>query len=201
MTKRDVLVFIFRYKNTVLGWWIFIAAMVTLLAYISPQGFQAQSSILVERTKAPVAATSDFRAPERDEAMNTEVQILMSRPVLEAVVDELRLAEPKDEPAGPTLKDRIRGWLIEAGLKTRTDPRERWIETLTQELGAKPVVDSSVLIVSFSSNDPRVAMNVVNAVTDAFIDHRRGVYSSRGLGGCPTKLFNGILQLFQSPLE
>ena len=63
MTKRDVLAFIFRYKNTVLGWWLFIAAAVTLLAYASPLGFRAESSILVERTKAPVAAIADFRAP------------------------------------------------------------------------------------------------------------------------------------------
>lgn len=185
MTKRDLLAFIFRYKNTVFGWWLFIAAVVTLLAYASPQGFRAQSSILVERTKAPVAAATDFRAPDRDEAMNTEVQILMSRPVLEAVVDELRLAVPKAEgsvPAESSLSDRISDVMIELGLKNRAGPREGWIETLTRELDAKAVVDSSVLNVSFSSSEPRLAMNVVNAVTDAFIDHRRGIYASRGLG-------------------
>lgn len=184
MTKRDVLAFIFRYKNTVLGWWLFIAVAVTLMAYANPQAYRATSSILVERTKAPVAAASDFRAPERAEAMNTEVEILMSRPVLESVVEELRLAAPKDDrdPQPPSLKQRIDDWMVAAGLTTRADPKESWIESLAREVRTKPVVDSSVLTVSFTSSDPRLAMNVVNAVTDAYIDHRRGVYSSRGLG-------------------
>ena len=44
MTKRDVLAFIFRYKNTVLGWWLFIATVVALLAYAGTQMMSARRS-------------------------------------------------------------------------------------------------------------------------------------------------------------
>ena len=184
MTKRDVLTFVFRYKSTVLGWWLFIAAAVAGLAFSGEPAYRAESAILVERTKAPVAAARDFLAPERAEAMNTEVQILKSRPVLERIVDDLGLDRPDDgdEVRPPSLKDRIDQWMIEAGLSHHQDPREGWIEGLRRELEAKPVVDSSVLTVRFANSDPRLAMDVVNTATEAYIAHRRSVYSAQGLG-------------------
>jgi len=184
MTKRDLLAFVFRYKNTVLGWWLFIAALVTVMSYLLPQSYRAEGSVLVERTNPPVAADSNFRAPERAEAMNTEIQILRSRPVIETVIDQLRLDQPKDQDApatAPSLGARLSGLLVALGLKTEKSARESWVETLTRFVDAKAVVDSSVLTISFSSSSPTLAMNVVNSVTDAYIAHRRQVYSSRGL--------------------
>jgi uncharacterized protein involved in exopolysaccharide biosynthesis len=182
MTKRDVLTFVFRYKNTVIGWWLFIVALVVLLSYLLPQSYRATGSVLVERNSPPVAVDSNYRAPERAEAMNTEIQILLSRPVVEAVVDQLRLDQPNEREERPlSLRDRLGSLLVSLGLKAEKGPRETWIETLTQFVEAKAVVDSSVLTIGFSSSDPTLAMNVVNAVTDAYIAHRREVYSSRGL--------------------
>jgi uncharacterized protein involved in exopolysaccharide biosynthesis len=184
MTRRDLLAFLFRYKGSILGWWLFVVALVTWLVYALPQGFEAESRILVERTRAPVVTAREFNAPEMDEAMNTEVEILGSRPVIEAAVSNLGLDKPSDDEAaadqGPSLSHRLGDFLLEIGLRDRVSQREAWIELLSRQLKAAPVVDSNVLSVTYGSSDPLLAMKVVNAVTDAYIAHRRGIYAPRG---------------------
>ena len=185
MTRRDLLTFVFRWKNTVLGWWIFIVALTVVLVYILPPGYEAGSAVLVERTKAPVLAQTGFTAPDMAEAMNTEMQIVSARPVIEAVVDDLALdaasAQGADEEAAKkSLSARFRELLVDLGLRTQVPPREGWIEDLTKRITATPVVDSNVLRIAFSSPDPVFSMRVTNAATDAYIAHRRSIYASQG---------------------
>ena len=188
MTKRDLLSFIFRYKNTILGWWIFVIAVVAALVYVMPQSYMAASSVLVERTKAPVVTTANYTAPGMIEVMNTELAIVKSRPVLEAVADELARqsaaagteAEPKEPNPVKKLLGAVGDFMLEIGLRNPVAARESLIQDLASRVGADPVVDSNVLIISYSHRDPAQAMAVVNAVTDAYMTHRRTVYSLQG---------------------
>ncbi len=184
MTRRDLLTFVFRWKNTVLGWWIFIVALTVVLVYIMPPGYEAGSAVLVERTKSPVMSQTGFTAPDMAEAMNTEMEIVRARPVIEAVVHDLALdaasAQGADEETEKSLSASFRELLVNLGLRTQVPAREGWIEDLTKRIAATPVVDSNVLRISFSSPDPVFSMRVTNAVTDAYIAHRRSIYAAQG---------------------
>jgi uncharacterized protein involved in exopolysaccharide biosynthesis len=175
MTRRDLLLFLFRWKNTILGWWLFTVALVVVLAYVKPPVFQAESAVLIERTKAPVVIMPSVNAPEMKEAMTTEAGIVTSRPVFETVVDELGLDRLPAKPPG--LMNRL---LVDFGLINRVPPREAWIRTLASGIKAEPVVDSNLLDISFKDTDPALTARVVNAVTDAYITHRQQVYADRG---------------------
>lgn len=188
MTRRDLLAFLFRYKGTIVGWWVFIVLIVGVMAYFAKPTYEAMSSVLVERTRAPVITAREYNAPEMAEAMNTEVEILRSRTVVEAVISNLRLDqaagggtsedEPKFSPS--TYIKRLKDYLVEVGLRHTVDRREGWVETLYRGLDAEPIVDSNVLTITYASSEPLLSMKVVNAVTDAYIAHRRGIYASRG---------------------
>jgi len=190
MTRRDLLAFLFRYKGTIVGWWIFIVVLVGGLSYVSTPTYEAMSSVLVERTRAPVITAREYNAPEMAEAMNTEVEILRSRTVVEAVVSNLRLDQPSSGVPQSEAKNviashikRFRDYLVEIGLRHTVDRREGWVETLYRGLDAEPIVDSNVLTITFASSEPLLSMKVVNAVTDAYIAHRRRIYASRGASG------------------
>lgn len=193
MTKRDVLYFLFRWKYTIFGWWLFIVALVAVLIYILPQSYLAESAVLVERTKAPLVTTQIarggvFMAPAMDEAMNTELRIVLSRPVMEAVVDDLGLGTPPESSDSDADENDEQGTGISGtgdifdslGLISRPPVREAWIKTLLTEVAVKPLVDSNVLVISFGNTDPDLAMRVVNAITDSYIAHRRRIYSTSG---------------------
>lgn len=189
MTRRDILAFVFRWKTTIIGWWLFVIALSVVLVYVKPPGFEAETAVLIERTKSPVFtpatyATPEFVAPDMAEAMNTEVQIVGSRPVLEAVVEKLGLLElpPAPEETNPikAFRKGLRAFMVELGLRNEVPPLEGWIEDLSEGLKATPLVDSNVLQIQFGGKEPEFTMQVVNAITDAYIDHRRAIHTSSG---------------------
>ncbi len=178
MTKRDILWFLFRYKSSILGWWVFVVAIVTVLTYFRPPAYIASGTVLVERTKAPIITGPLTTVPEMAEAMNTEIEIVRSRPVIEAVVDEFipQNAGDSGNPLGaekPSLMERL-------GLRTAVPPREAWIENLTDDIKIKPIVDSNIMTISYGSRDPNLAMLIVNAVTESYIAYRSSLVNSRG---------------------
>ena len=154
----------------------------TALTLLTPLTYESSAAVLIERTKAPLISGERIEAPDMDEAMNTETQIVFARPVIEAVIDDLGLqgGAPAEGEAG--LKARITAWMVANGLTTAVPPREGWIEDIRDALTVEPVVDSTVLRISFGSPDPGFAMRAVNAVTEAYIAHRRAIQSSRGAG-------------------
>ncbi len=202
MTRRDLLEFCFKRKNTILGWWLFITLLTGVLVYVYPQGYLAQSAVLVERTKSPMLTPGNFTAPDMAEAMNTEAQIVRSRPVAEVVVDQLGLDAPAAQDAPPesaweAFGSAISRSLVAFGLQDQVSAREAWIETLMLQVSVEPIVDSNVLTVRYSSPDPELAAGIVNAVTDAYIAQRRSLYSTRGASG----YFRGRMEKAGEELE
>mgnify|MGYP000553794111 CR=1 FL=1 len=70
MTRRDLLAFLFRYKGTIVGWWVFIVLIVGVMAYFAKPTYEAMSSVLVERTRAPVITAREYNAPEMAEVVS-----------------------------------------------------------------------------------------------------------------------------------
>lgn len=198
MTHRDVLYFLFRWKWTILGWWFIVFALVVFLGFVLPPTFEATSTILVERTKSQLIMPTPpgiMPVPEMVEAMNTERQIVTSRPVIEKVVDDLQLLEgtgvsdnlgSESGPNGALSLDESDAQSLSADESwnlqfTENIPaREARINELRSGLKVKPVVDSNVLTISYSGNDPVLVANIVNAITDTYISRRRNIYARSG---------------------
>lgn len=97
MTKRDILIFIFKWKATFFFGTLFIVGLVTALVYVMPPNYTAVAKVLVERLKSPVKGDA-ISGAQSTEVQNTEIEILLSRPVMAAVVDKLK---PQQRPSSP----------------------------------------------------------------------------------------------------
>jgi len=182
MTRRDILVFLFKWQATILLVFGIAVASVALLVYVLPPSYSARSSVLVERNRSPVARSTFVPVTDLVEVMTSEAEIIVSRTVMANVVDRLK---PHERPIRPSALRRIRDdvldWFTEVGLIDALSPREKWIAGLQKQVVAKAVSASDVISIRYDDEDPVWAARIANAVTDAYIEHHLQIFSkSRG---------------------
>lgn len=183
MSKRDIIFFVFKWKYSLIGYFLFVVAAVTALVYLLPQQYVATSLVLVESNQAPVMRLDTAFGADEPLVLNSEVAIIRSRTVLSAAVDKLGLGLNKTEDPPSTIKlriDPLLNWLEEVGLKEPMTPRESWIKKLEDHLKVEPVPNSNVITLSFGGKNPKQISKVVNTVTDSYIDHHLKIFSSAG---------------------
>lgn len=147
---RDVLFIIFKRKIPLVAMFILGVMIVTYGITTSVPEYEATARVLVKRTRQGYEMPTETQAVlKRSEVVNTELQIIMSAAVAEAVVDKLGLAEHEDRGlAIARLENRIRG---------RSAP------------------ESDIIDITFRSTDPEMAARVVNTAVDAYLEVRKGV--------------------------
>lgn len=181
MSKRDVILFLFKWKYSLIGYFVFIVAIVTALVYLLPQKYDAMSSVLVESNRAPVMRSDAAFGTDELFVLNSAIAIIQSRTVLSSAVDTVGLG-PDDEP--PTtlemIIDSVRGWLRSVGLSEAMSPRDAMIEKLEDKLDVEPLASSNVITISLSGKNPKWTTAIVNAITDRYIEHHLKVFSSKG---------------------
>jgi uncharacterized protein involved in exopolysaccharide biosynthesis len=141
---------------------------------------------------------------DRVELINSEVEVIKSRAVIEKVVDILSTMgeEPKkrSESTGTvlaaiksvsdTVKNAIDKLLFAIGLAYRVSEREGMINSLQDGLIVKPVVNANVLTIGYKNPDPKFAATVVNNVTKAYLEANHGL-----------ELRQGVFELYNEQLE
>ncbi len=161
--------------------WLFAALAVCVavgtyvgLSFVTPT-YTADTRILIEQRELPLTRprdqSTDTSNPFDELAIQSQVEVLKSREIADAVVDSLNLtSHPEFDPASnPSL---IRSLLIAVGLKkspTDSSIRQRVMESYFDRLSVFPVQKSRVIGVEFSASDPKVAADVANAVADEFV--------------------------------
>ncbi|MEQ8662882.1 MAG: hypothetical protein RLW62_18875 [Gammaproteobacteria bacterium] len=198
ISKRDIFIFLFKWKGTIFGWALFTFLMVTACAYLLPQVYPATAKVIIERNRAPNLRSSiSYDRLESVEVMNNESAIIRSRPVMSAVVDAV---EPHKRLQGDSGLSRfIRETLqsmAEIGLIAHLEPREKWIQALLRKVEPEAGVNSNVLEIAYSDEEPEWSARIVNAVTDAYIAHHLEVYSSQGV----TEFLRGQLEAAEQKL-
>ena len=85
MTKRDIVVFLFKWKGTLLSTFLLVVVLVTSLVYLLPPAYKAKSIVLIESIQAISTRTDPMPGVDMPIVLKTESQVVLSRPVLEAV--------------------------------------------------------------------------------------------------------------------
>ena len=205
MTKRDIIIFIFKWSNGQFGYWFLIIGISVLVVYIQPQKFEATAKILIESNRAPVMRADVAFGVEQLSVLNSEVAIIRSNPVFEATADriesinkrtqaKLAIQEKKVNPENPPdvkiwnqlgvlleLLDKFKQWMIDVGLREESSARELLIQGIESRLKIAPQANSNVIAISYTSDDPKMAATIVNTVTEKYIDHHLKIYSSLGI--------------------
>lgn len=178
MSKREILIFLFKRKWSLFSTLLGTLIMVTVLVYVLPTSYTAISKILVEPTKSPTLVTEPRFGTDVAQVLYTEIEIVLSRTVMENVVDKLQLDKQVGNP-GPIARFilGVQERMIGLGLLDPSDPRENWIRNLLRDVKVKPVLDTQVFTISYSDQNPRQAADITNAITDAYMNHHSTIYS------------------------
>jgi len=173
-------------------WIIFINAAIlgTILvgSWLWPPVYQASSSVAILGRTYPDLLTPPGRgAPggnlilnPKDE-LNTEMEIIRSRPVLERVVKDLKLDTPQkvtEEGVAGAIRDGLRAVLNavralskQLGLSAVMTPEETFeaaVSKLHNDLVVDPASDSQIIWIRYRSRDPVLVSKVVNKVAEEY---------------------------------
>jgi polysaccharide biosynthesis transport protein len=179
-----------------------LASLVTLLVTIevhrTPSIYEADVKLKVNKDSgAAVISTKDFVVQTDDQdTLQTMIVELTSRPLLEAVVEELKLDQRPDfldstrkRSVAEALRDiayrATGGWLgstaeVKENAVKKAPTLERtaeesarltpYVNLLKARLVAAPLKDTRIIEVSFTHNDPQLAAEVANTVAKNFRD-------------------------------
>ena len=189
MSKRDIVIFLFKWKKSLIGYFLLVIALSVLLVYAIPPKYEAVATILVESNRAPVMRADVAYGVEQMSVLNSEIAIIRSNTVFALTADKIGNfdAEKGDavdekEPGGLIMEmfNAIVQWTIDIGLREPTTAREDLISNLEDELKVEPQPNSNVITLSYKSDNPEKAAEIVNTVTENYIQQHLRIFSSGG---------------------
>lgn len=152
-----------------------ITALAFVLAWTATPHYNAETRMLIETRESvftrPEGSGENERPILDEEGVTSQVEVISSTDILKQVAKELDLASlPEFDPA---LKMSLVGRLmVIAGLKSdpaEVPPEERVLKAMREKLVVYRVENSRVIVIEFSSEDPKLAAAVPNAIADAYL--------------------------------
>jgi succinoglycan biosynthesis transport protein ExoP len=155
-----------------------VAAVGSFLAVnmITPR-YKSEARVLIENRETAYSQPQNDRAPDRDrtlvdaEAVQSQVQLALSRDLARKIVNELKFVErPEFNPAS---SGSIFGTILSlTGLSRPASQRsleERILDRYFERLTVYQVDRSRVIAIEFQSQDPEFAARVANAVAQGYV--------------------------------
>ena len=184
-TGRILLHGLFRRWRLLLFISLTILGTILMVSWLWPSQFQAQSSVVILSRAYPDLLVPKGQVQGRmltpKEELNSEVEIIRSRPVLERVVKDLHLDHLKPlKEAGVAgairsgLRSVLHGvrWGLESlGLSQKLSPSQTFeaaVEKLHTRLIVEPESDSQIIWIRYRSPDPELSAQVVNRVAKEY---------------------------------
>ena len=169
---RDFLTVLFKHRNTILIIFFTVVATVTIGSFLLSPTYEAKSSLLVKFGREYIyrpevgerASDSRTLIPlNQEEVINSEIQILTSRDLIEKVITTLKV-------------ENIYPDFVENPPRRMT-PLEAAILKFEKKLSVEGIKKSNVIEVTFQHKDPRIAAKAVNLLVDFLTEKHLQVYS------------------------
>lgn len=172
LNRRDLLVVLFKHRWKILTIFATIVVIVPLVVWSMPDIYQATSTMLVKFGReniyrSEVGERGSWVSLSHEEMVNSEVQILTSRDLIERVV----------EAVGPQLlyPEMVEG-AREKGA-TVGSLADLAVPMFKASLFVEGVKKSNIIMVSFQHENPRIAAHAVNLLVDLFKEKHLQVHS------------------------
>ena len=158
-----------------------LLAMAACMVYlrITPPTYTAQVQVVLANPKAQFVQQQSLLAePAFDfTQIETQLQILKSRAIAVAVINQLKLADDPDFNGSglslSSLSQRLRAWVSPPPKDQPSDapgqPAEAVIAAFLGRLSATRVGISSIIEISFNSSNANRAAEITNAIANAYI--------------------------------
>jgi len=181
-----------RRKNILIVFAGVLVLLVAIYSFTVPPKYKPTATVLIEEPKSKLLNVEDefgfmgYRTPMQDLIyLNTQLNLLQSTSLAERVVISLDLLshpqfgakEKKGKSVISFLRDIFTLKWLRGGKKAHSDisamrdPIVRLAQSLKLGLDVAPVRDTSIVKLSYTSSDPVVATQIVNAFADEFINY------------------------------
>ncbi len=165
---RYFLTVLFKHRKKILTVFCAVVVSVTLASFLFTPVYESKSSLLVKMgreymSRPEVGDNKPMMALNQQTVINSEIQILTSKELIEKVITTIKL-----ENLYPALATSSFG---------NVPPLDRAIELFAKNLNVKGVTNASVIEVSFRHEDPRLAAQAVNLLVELFKEKHLQVFS------------------------
>jgi exopolysaccharide transport family protein len=157
-----------------------ITALAFVLASLATPKYRAETRLLIETRESVFTRPDGSGENERpildEEGVTSQVEVIGSTDILKQVAKKLDLASLPEFDAASEMSA-ISRLLVIAGLKSdpgELPPEERVLKAFREKLTVYRVEKSRVIVIQFSSADPKLAAAVPNAIAQAYLDFQRG---------------------------
>ena len=155
---------------------VVVAAGAFLLMSMATPLYRAETRILIESRESvytrPSTGNADAdRSLLDEEGIASQVEVISSADILRDVARKLDLAS-LEEFGGTGQRSTLGNLLVLVGLRSdasQAPTEERVLQAMNEKLVVYRVERSRVIVVQFSSEDPKLAAAVPNAIADAYI--------------------------------
>ena len=171
---RDILGVIFKHKTKILTVFFVIVAIVAVGSFAAKPTYEANSKILIKfgRENIYIPATGSGSTPlvsiNREETINSEIEILNSRDLIESTIKKLGIENVYPELVKNTKSNKNGG----------ASTFEKAVLLLPQSLQIEGVKKSDIINVKFQHYDPHIAANVINTLVNFFLEHHLKVHNA-----------------------
>jgi uncharacterized protein involved in exopolysaccharide biosynthesis len=183
-TLRDIVAPLFRHRKLVLWTFLGLVLATTLAVILLPKDYQSEMEILVKHDRVDAAVSSGrddaLANPEyvTEEELNSEVELLKSRDLLDKVVVSCNLQESR-----PNLWNRL--FPTVSARDTDYEPANarkvsRAVSDLQHKLDIQPLKKTDLIQITYDSRDPQEAARVLNTLGNLYLEKTVAVHSSPG---------------------
>ena len=167
-------------KALIIGPALLAAAAALFIAGSMTPMYRSSAQILVERndtvyTRPEGATASEIR--EADElAVQSQVQLLLSRDIGRQVVEDLKLAETDEfAPGSQGVVKRILSLIGLSSARLTASPDEQVLDHFFKNLSVYSVPTSRVIVIEFISSDPDLAARAANTLAERYLETQQTV--------------------------
>jgi succinoglycan biosynthesis transport protein ExoP len=172
------LIYVVRsYRGIILAFGFALAGIAAIAVNLIAPIWQVSATVLVPSGQLSLAALadSDIGGAESQDYLATQLEILASRQLAEKVIVKLGLLQQAEyQLAGAGNRSWLPGFLSTDDPLQTADPLQVATDNYIDRLGVKQVGGARTINVSVASSDPKLAVAIANAHTEAYL-----AYASR----------------------
>jgi len=201
LSIRDFINPLFRRKGLLISSFVGVFLVIVLAGIVSGPSFSARMVILINRERHDPLVSTEAPAqmitadnPVTPEEINSEVELLSSRDVLEQVVTGNGL----DKPTGFSILDLLRPH------QTDADRKARAVKKLAKKIKVANVNNSDLIEISYTSADAQQAYGVLKSLGDLYVAKHVAVHRPAGseeFFARETQKYSGELQAAEDKLR
>ena len=154
-----------------------IVIPVALYTFLATPIYRATAQILIEKAKPNILSTQELMIidPSGTDFYQTQYQILESRSLARQVIKVLNLSQHTDFKGLMAKPEKAVNKNISQSSETPSLSDAKLVDAFLKKIKIDPIRNSRLVNINFESTDPKLASQVVNALTQAYIDWSLGL--------------------------